>query len=545
MSNNNHDSIDHALDSIAKPVTDKDSVMGAENIIKPNTRAQNAASEEKTMSLRQALKLYPKAIGWSVLLSSTLIMEGYDLALLGSLYASPQFNKKFGVWNDSAEKYAVPASWQSALSNGARAGEVIGLLINGIASDRFGYRKTMIASLCAMIAFIFVLFFAPNIQVLVLGEVLCGIPWGVFQTLSTAYASEVSPVILRPYLTTFVNMCWVMGQFIAAGVNRASVTRGDQWAYKIPFAIQWVWPPLILAGVIFAPESPWWHVRQGDNQAARRALLRITSKNDPSFDPDETIAMIEHTNELEKSLKAGTTYWDCFKGVDLRRTEIVCILWLGQTLTGQNLMGYFSYFMTQAGMDTVHSFDLSLAQMALGLIGTVGSWFLMSRVGRRTIHLCGVCTLFSILLIIGCISFAQTNASLWATGAMLITFTFFYDFTVGPITYSLISELSSTRLKAKTIVLARSLYNISNIVVNVLTNYQLSTTAWNWGARTAFFWAGTCGCVLVWVYYRLPEPQGRTYGELDLLFEQRVSARKFKGTKVDPYGDGTKSSSVD
>lgn len=195
-------------------------------------------------------------------------------------------------------------------------------------------------------------------------------------------------------------------------------------------------------------------------------------------------------------------------------------------------------------MDTVHSFDLSLAQMALGLIGTAGSWFLMSRLGRRTIHLCGVATLFSILLIIGCISFAGTNASLWATGAMLITFTFFYDFTVGPVTYSLISELSSTRLKAKTIVLARSLYNISNIVVNVLTNYQLSKTSWNWGARTAFFWAGTCGCVLVWVYYRLPEPRNRTYGELDLLFEHRVSARKFKCTKVDPYGQGMGSSVV-
>lgn len=192
--------------------------------------------------------------------------------------------------------------------------------------------------------------------------------------------------------------------------------------------------------------------------------------------------------------------------------------------------------MSQAGMDTVHSFDLSLAQMALGLIGTAGSWWLMSKVGRRTIHLCGVTMLFTILLIIGCISFAHTNASLWATGAMLITFTFFYDFTVGPVTYSLISELSSTRLKAKTIVLARSLYNISNIVVNVLTNYQLSKTSWNWGARTAFFWAGTCGCVMVWVYFRLPEPRGRTYGELDLLFEHRVSARKFKSTKVDPYG---------
>ncbi|KAG6368605.1 hypothetical protein INS49_002818 [Diaporthe citri] len=539
MSNNHHEPTDLTMDNIVRADTDQRSVMGADNIIKPNAQAQHAASEEKTMSLRQALKLYPKAIGWSVLLSSTLIMEGYDLALLGSLYASPQFNMKFGVWNDSTGEYALPAPWQSALSNGARAGEVIGLLINGIASDRFGYRKTLIASLMAMIAFIFVIFFAPNVQILVLGEVLCGIPWGVFQTLSTAYASEVSPVILRPYLTTFVNMCWVMGQFIAAGVNRASVTRGDQWAYKIPFAIQWVWPPLILAGVIFAPESPWWHVRQGDNQGAKRALLRLTSKNNPDFDPDETIAMIEHTNELEKSLKAGTTYWDCFKGVDLRRTEIVCILWFGQTLTGQNLMGYFSYFMSQAGMDTVHSFVLSLAQMALGLIGTAGSWWLMSKVGRRTIHLCGVTTLFSILLIIGCISFARTNASLWATGAMLITFTFFYDFTVGPVTYSLISELSSTRLKAKTIVLARSLYNISNIVVNVLTNYQLSKTSWNWGARTAFFWAGTCGCVMVWVYYRLPEPRGRTYGELDLLFEHRVSARKFKRTTVDPYGQET------
>lgn len=254
MSNIHHAPTGHAMDSIVRADTAQGSITGAENIIKPNAQAQHAASEEKTMSLGQALRLYPKAIGWSVLLSTTLIMEGYDLALLGSLYASPQFNMKFGVWNDSTGEYAVPASWQSALSNGARAGEVIGLLINGIASDRFGYRKTMISSLVAMIAFVFVLFSAPNIQTLVLGEVLCGIPWGVFQTLSTAYASEVSPVILRPYLTTFVNMCWVMGQFIAAGVNRASVTRDDQWAYKIPFAIQWVWPPLILAGVIFAPE---------------------------------------------------------------------------------------------------------------------------------------------------------------------------------------------------------------------------------------------------------------------------------------------------
>lgn len=497
--------------------------------------AKHAAAAEQQMTLLKAIKLYPKAISWSVLLSSTLIMEGYDLALLGSLYASPVFNEKFGTYSAEKGKWAVSAAWQSGLSNGARAGEIFGLIMAGWVSDRYGYKMTTIASLVLMIMFVFVLFFAPNIQVLVVGEVLCGIPWGAFQSVTPAYASEVAPVVLRPYLTTFINMCWVIGQFFAAAVNKGSVGRSDDWAYKIPFGVQWVWPVPILAGLFFAPESPWWHVRHGNREAAKASLLRLTSRNDPSFNADETIAMIEHTNELEKRMKDGLTYRDCFKGVDLRRTEIVVGIWLVQTLGGQNLMGYFAYFLTQAGMDASNSFSLSMAQYALGMVGTAGSWFLMSRVGRRTIHFSGLCCQLLILIVVGSLSFSNSNGSIWAIGAMLIVFTFVYDFTVGPVTYSLISELSSTRLKAKTIVLARAGYNASNIFVNVMTNYQLSSTAWNWGAKTAYFWAGTCLLSAIWVFFRLPEPKGRTYAELDLLFERKIPARKFAETKIDPF----------
>ncbi|KAH8704473.1 general substrate transporter [Phaeosphaeriaceae sp. PMI808] len=509
----------------------------AKNLITHNEEAQHAAADEKSMTLFQAIKLYPKAVGWSVVLSSALIMEGYDLALLGSLYGSPQFNRKYGVYNAASKKWSVPANWQSALSNGARAGEVIGLIINGFVSERYGYRKTMIGALMSMTAFIFILFFAPNVQTLVIGEVFCGIPWGMFQTLTTQYASEVAPVRLRPILTTFVNMCWVMGQFIAAGVNRACVQRPDQWAYRIPFAIQWIWPIPIMIGVYLAPESPWWHVRRGDTAGARTALLRLTSpEKDPNFNADETIAMIEHTNEFEKRMTEGTSWMDLFKGTDLRRTEIVCFAWIAQTICGTNIMGYFAYFMQRAGLPIIQSFNMSMISLALGLIGTMGSWFLMQHLGRRTIHFSGACTLFVILIIVGSCSFAGTQVSNWAIGAILILFVFVYDFTIGPVTYSIVSEMSSTRLKGKTIVLARALYNISNIVVNVLTNYQLGVTNWNWGAKTAFFWAGTCGCVVVWVYFRLPEPKGRTYGELGMLFEQKISARKFAITHVDPYG---------
>ncbi|GES56834.1 MFS alpha-glucoside transporter [Aspergillus terreus] len=499
---------------------------------------KHGAQQEQSMTLWKAIRLYPKAVGWSMLLSSTLIMEGYDLALLGSMYASPPFNKKYGVPTTDG-KWGVPASWQSALSNGARVGEVFGLLINGLICERIGYRWTMISALIAMNAVIFIFFFAVNVQMLLAAEILAGIPWGIFQTLPAQYASEVCPVVLRPYLTTYINMCWVIGQFVAVGVNRGSITRDDQWAYRIPFAIQWVWPLPILIGIFFAPESPWWHVRRGDVDGARRALKRLTSTRDPTFDADATIAMIEHTNELEKSLSAGTRYIDCFKGVNLRRTEVVCGVWLVQTLCGQNLMGYFAYFCVQAGLPTVQSFNLSLAQYALGLLGTMGSWFLMSVAGRRTLHLCGLTAAFILMLITGSLHWApeENKAAKWAVGVMLIIFTFCYDITIGPITYSLVTELSSTRLKAKTIVLARAGYNVSNIVVNVLTNYQLNSTAWNWGAATAWFWGGTCLCCLVWAFFRVPEPKGRTYEELDVLFERGVSARKFHKTHVDPYED--------
>ncbi len=77
--------------------------------------------------------------------------------------------------------------------------------------DRFGYKKTIQGGLFAMIPFIAIVTFAPSLPVLLVGELLCGLPWGMFSTLAAAYASEVCPIALRGYLTTFVNLCWVMG----------------------------------------------------------------------------------------------------------------------------------------------------------------------------------------------------------------------------------------------------------------------------------------------------------------------------------------------
>ncbi|PRQ78071.1 hypothetical protein AAT19DRAFT_9139 [Rhodotorula toruloides] len=68
---------------------------------------------------------------------------------------------------------------------------MVGVAVGGWASERFGYKKTMLAALASMICFIFIPFFANNVQTLLAGEILQGIPWGVFRALTPAYAVEV------------------------------------------------------------------------------------------------------------------------------------------------------------------------------------------------------------------------------------------------------------------------------------------------------------------------------------------------------------------
>ncbi|KPM40749.1 General alpha-glucoside permease [Neonectria ditissima] len=503
----------------------------------PSVAHEAAAATEKehNMSLLQSLKLYKKACLWSIFLSLCIIMEGFDVVLLNNLFAYPPFQRKFGTQQPDGS-YQLTAAWQSGLSNGTLCGQILGLFVNGIIADRFGYRKTLIGALGGCICFIFIIFFSESLVQLLIGEILIGIPWGVFQTLTTTYASEVCPTHLRAYLTTYVNLCWVLGQFIASGVLRAMVSRDDKWGYKIPFAMQWMWPVPLMIGIWLAPESPWWLVRRGRIDDAKESLRRLTTRNSiVPFKPDETISMMIHTNEMEKEAQAGTSYLDLFKGVSLRRTEIVCVTWMIQTLCGATFMGYSTYFYQQAGMAVENSFSMSLGQYAIGAVGTVFSWFLMGRFGRRTLYLYGQLAMCFFLLAIGCTAFAgrENVAAQWAIGSLLLVYTFTYDCTVGPVCYSLVAELTSTRLRTKSVVLARNTYNIVGIITNIITPRMLNPSAWDWGAKSGFFWAGTCLCCAVWTYFRLPEPKGRTYAELDILFEDRVSARKFKSTVVD------------
>ncbi|KAF4333105.1 major facilitator superfamily transporter SP family general alpha glucoside:H+ symporter [Fusarium beomiforme] len=500
------------------------------------TAAEKAAETEHNMTFMEGLRAYPKAMGWSIALSTCIIMEGYDTILIGNLYAMKPFNEYYGHL-DSQGGYSISAAWQSGLTNGASVGEILGLYASGWLADRFGYKKVLASALVMMTAFIFIQFFSVSLSMLLVGEILCGLPWGVFQTLTTTYAAEVCPIHLRCYLTTYVNLCWVIGQLIASGVLRGTVSLNSKWSYKIPFAVQWVWPIPILIAVLLAPESPWWFIRKGRVEEAKRSVERLQRKG-TTVNADETVAMMIHTDQVERKISEGTGYLDCFRGrVNLRRTEIACLTWICQTICGSSFMGNSTYFYEQAGLADSSAFDMTIAQFALGFIGTVLSWPLMARVGRRKIYVWGLFLLTVILFVTGCLGIPPKAASRsWAIGSLLLVYTFTYDITVGPVCYSLVAELPSSRLRQRTIVLARNAYNIVGVAyTNIIGLYSLNPTAWNWGAKSAFFWAGNCALCFVWAYFRLPEPKDRSYAELDMLFDQGVSARKFATTYVNPY----------
>lgn len=375
--------------------------------------------------------------------------------------------------------------------------------------------------------FVFIPFFAQSTTTLCVGQILCGLTWGVFATTGPAYASEVCPVALRGYLTCYVNLCWAIGQLICAGVLYGLLDVTGNWSWRIAYALQWVWPiPLIIA-ISFAPESPWWLVRHGKMDEAEKSLGKLDDKGSESH--QKTLAMIKQTLAIEKQLESGTNYLDCFKGVNLRRTEIVCFAFAGQVLSGSTFAYTPTYFFSQAGVGTNRSYQIAVGGTAISFIGTVCSWFIIERTGRRRLYLGGIGTLTVILMMIGIIATAsEAPGAKWAQVALCLIWLATYSATIGPVTFTIISETSSVALRPKSVALARNCYNFVQLISNIIEPYLINPTELNLKGKTAWFWFGTAFLTTVWAFFRLPECGGRTYDELDVMFHEKVPTRKFR-----------------
>jgi hypothetical protein len=124
-----------------------------------------------------------------------------------------------------------------------------------------------------------------------------------------------------------------------------------------------------------------------------------------------------------------------------------------------------------------------------------------------------------------------------------------YDLTIGPVCFVIICEVSATKVRAKTIAIATAVQAVMGIVMTVAIPYMINPDQANMRGKLGFFFGEfdfsfrVMGLVLivsgglslisfVWAYFRVPETVGRTYEELDIMFEKKLPTRAFKTYKV-------------
>ena len=164
----------------------------------------------------------------------------------------------------------------------------------------------------------------------------------------------------------------------------------------------------------------------------------------------------------------------------------------------------------------------------------------MARIGRRQLYLWGMSMLCVGLLLIGGLQKAAdhgTPSAKWGMAGVLIAWNVWRVMTIGPTCYSVVAESSSSRLRNKTIGLARIAYQLVGLVANFVEPQLINPSALNLKGYTAWCWAPVCFIGFVWCYFRLPEFKDRSYYELDVLFERKIPARQFKHTNVEALAD--------
>ncbi|KAF9772454.1 hypothetical protein IL306_009839 [Fusarium sp. DS 682] len=519
--------IDHAYDVEAKKelVADKQGAIDAENA-------------EHNMTVLQAVRAYPAASLWAFNMSCTIIMEAYCVFLIGNFIALDAFANRYGIFSESKGKMVIETKWQSALQCGGPIGALIGVTIAGPITSRIGYRWATISGLMLLNAFIFIFYFADSLAVMLVAQLLEGIPWGIFIANSPAYCSEIVPLQLRAPATQMLQMFWAIGAIIVGAVAFRYNDIPTQKAFRVPIALQWMFPTPLAILIFLSPESPWWLVRKGRLEEAAKSIRRL-GRSSQVDNAQESIAMMKRTIDLEKTVK-DPSFIELFQGTDLYRTLIVCCVYAAQNLTGNLIANQAVYFFEQAGMPNKTAFAMGLITSALQTVFVMLSWILTSYFGRRSIYLWGSLGNTVLLVALGIAATvgdvkSTINSNTQAALGLIVSVLF----TLGPAPASwvIIGETSAIRLRPLTTGVGRGCYYLVNIPCIFLSSWMLNPTGANLGGKCGYVWAGTGAFCLFMAYIWLPEMKNRSYREIDILFKRKVPARQWKKTVIDIHDD--------
>ncbi|KAG5747361.1 hypothetical protein H9Q70_009954 [Fusarium xylarioides] len=430
----------------------------------------------RAQCVRKFWRLYITGLGVSL----AGMYAGYANSVIGSIIANEGFIEYFATVKDP--QTGKPALNSQHISLWAACYFVTSILIQSIApitADKFGRKFNMWGVTFFLTLSIVIQVIAPNWWTLLIARLVAGCAGGMMGTSVMVYMSEVALPQFRGALLGSFSLAFALGQvFLAIALKVLEET--NPMAFRHIFYSEFVFTGLWLFPMLYLPETP----------------SLFTNK------------------------------------INMKRAVISALLFTFQNVVGVPLMfGYTTYFFQLAGVSDPFLGNM-VKQMVL-VVGIIISFYTVDKVGRRTLVIGGGAAMATICLIVGGLGFMkQTSASGMALVALCSLWAFVYANTLAPIGWISLVEISSPSLRAKTTSIAVTIQYATGILFNYTVPLMLSNQNAGWGQKIGLFFGGITLVYLIPCILMFPETKGRTYHELDELFERHIPAWKFASTKT-------------
>ncbi|KAH6720545.1 maltose permease MAL61 [Leptodontidium sp. MPI-SDFR-AT-0119] len=485
-----------------------------------------------TITYWTSVKENPKVLLYTGLMTSGAMAFGFDIIIVGVITAVPAFLENFG--EPLGPTYIVPSLWLSLWNAFMQIGFMIGAVINGLLSDRFGRKASMaLGSTIANLAILIIYLSDRPSDVdhrrglFLVGKTIIGVGLSMMMATTGTYVSEIAPPRLRgPMLSSF-QFLLILGQLVAAGAAHSQLSIGFKpESYRICFATQWACSGLAFVAAIIVPESPAFLLRHGKVEAARKSIARLHEPESVEGSIVALMSILEHEKQMQ-SQSQDASYMECFKGSNWRRTRIVIYASIIQQFLGTTFVANGTYFMIIGGLSPVHTIMVLEICLGIALIANLGSWVLASTLGRRRTFYGNSFFLGAIWMSVGIAGCYSSKAALWYAGVTINAVLVFFNMGAGGIIPIIIAETSSIRLRAKTTGIGFLCNGFSSWAFNFFVPYMFNRDEGNWGAKTGFFFAGLSLLAGALIFWEIPEMKNRTYTQLDEMFEKSIPTRKF------------------
>ncbi|OBZ83170.1 Quinate permease [Choanephora cucurbitarum] len=408
-----------------------------------------------------------------------------------------------------------------------QAGACGGALSANFSADRFG-RRTSVMFSCLLFMFgSLIQTGAKNLDMILFGRFAGGWGMGACSMLIPMYIAELVPSHYRGRMGALWSLNIAVGMTIAFWTNYGCLInlRGDiQW--RLPLGLQAVPGLILFLGMFLLPESIRWLALKDRFDEAKQVLCKL--RNLPEDHPDIHAEFEDISNAiLAEKHHEGSKWNEMRESYNIRRIVLGCFMQAAQQWTGTNAINYYGPLIFQ----TV-GLKGNTSSLMTGIYGCVKIFFCLvsflfldkKGIGRRPILIAGSLANVCIFFILGGMLYAIQHAASTGSEAnpaygyvgllMIYFFAVSFEFTWGPMTWIVCSEIFPNRIRAACISLTTSMNWAMNAVIGKVTPLMITSIAY-----ATFFFYGACavlmGCI---VFFFLPETQGRSLEQMNEIF---------------------------